>query len=192
MAEVLRDNANQTIIPNIVEPEDLEKANGRICGAPRRHQHLRRATARLDAPRRRVRAPVLRPRRSTFFVAAAWWRSSPARSAPHATRTHPTPRRLAGRSREGVRWLWATTCCGRWRSSSACMNGAGMIAFATFVLFAQEVLGVGPLLFTVIGFGGAIGGLVGGTSRPWDVTAASAPGTCLGDHPRRLARSPLP
>ena len=32
MAEVLRDNANQTIIPNIVRPDQLEKANGRIWG----------------------------------------------------------------------------------------------------------------------------------------------------------------
>ena len=30
MAEVLRDNSNQTILPNIVQPHQLEKANGRI------------------------------------------------------------------------------------------------------------------------------------------------------------------
>ena len=30
MAEVLRDNSAQTILPNIVEPEQLEKANGRM------------------------------------------------------------------------------------------------------------------------------------------------------------------
>jgi MFS family permease len=30
MAEVLRDNANQTIVPNIVRPDQLERANGRI------------------------------------------------------------------------------------------------------------------------------------------------------------------
>ena len=30
MAEVLRDNSNQTIMPNIVKPHQLEKANGRI------------------------------------------------------------------------------------------------------------------------------------------------------------------
>jgi MFS family permease len=42
------------------------------------------------------------------------------------------------------------------------MNAAGMLSQATLVLFAQEVLEIGPLLFTVIGFGAAIGGLVGG------------------------------
>ena len=30
MAEVLRDNSNQTIMPDIVRPDQLEKANGRI------------------------------------------------------------------------------------------------------------------------------------------------------------------
>ncbi len=46
------------------------------------------------------------------------------------------------------------------------MNGAAMIGAATFVLFAQEVMGVGPLLFTVIGFGGAVGGVIGGYVAP--------------------------
>ena len=34
MAEVLRDNSAQTIMPNIVHPTQLEKANGRL-GASR-------------------------------------------------------------------------------------------------------------------------------------------------------------
>lgn len=34
-AEVLRDNAAQTILPSIVDPEDLEAANGQMWG-PRR------------------------------------------------------------------------------------------------------------------------------------------------------------
>ena len=37
-----------------------------------------------------------------------------------------------------------------------------LISQATIVLFAQEVLEIGPVLFAVIGFGAAIGGLVGG------------------------------
>ena len=41
-----------------------------------------------------------------------------------------------------------------------------MIFGGTIVLFAQEVLEVGPFLFTVLFFGGAIGGLVGGNIAP--------------------------
>ncbi len=58
------------------------------------------------------------------------------------------------------------------------MNGASMIAMATFVLFAEEVMKVGPLLFTVIGFGGALGGLVGGNVAPL-VTKRLGSGTTL-------------
>jgi MFS family permease len=41
-----------------------------------------------------------------------------------------------------------------------------MITGATIVLFAQEVLEIGPVLFTVLFFGGALGGLVGGNIAP--------------------------
>ena len=34
------------------------------------------------------------------------------------------------------------------------MNAASMAAFATFVLFSQEVLGIGPFLFSIITIGG--------------------------------------
>ena len=53
-----------------------------------------------------------------------------------------------------------------------------MIRQATFVLFAQEVLGIGPLLFTVIGFGGAIGGVIGGNIAA-PVSKRFGSGTCL-------------
>lgn len=49
------------------------------------------------------------------------------------------------------------------------MNGADALAAATLVIFAQEVLEVGPFLFAVIGAGGAIGSIVGG----WFVPALS-------------------
>ena len=57
-------------------------------------------------------------------------------------------------------------------------NGAMMITTSTFVLFAQEVLEVGPLLFTVIGFGGAIGAVIGGAVAA-QVTRRLGAGTCL-------------
>ena len=52
------------------------------------------------------------------------------------------------------------------------MNAASMIHGATFVLFAQEVMGIGPFLFAVIGFGGAAGALVGGEPRAEDLGQA--------------------
>ena len=63
---------------------------------------------------------------------------------------------------EGVRWLWRHQLLRPMAIILGLMNAAGMVSLATFVLFAQEVLDVGPLLFTVIGLGGAIGGSIGG------------------------------
>jgi MFS family permease len=160
MAEVLRDNANQTIVPNIVRPDQLEKANGRIwsieavtntfAGPPLGSVLLLVAFSLpffVDA--------------ATFFVAAAMVALIPGsfRATCDETLPRTTFKQELG---EGVRWLMGHSLLRPMAIILGVMNGAGMIAFATFVLFAQEVMGVGPFLFTVIGFGGAIGGLVGG------------------------------
>ena len=58
------------------------------------------------------------------------------------------------------------------------MNAAAMIHGATFVLFAQDVMGVGPFVFGIIGFGGAIGGLIGGWIAP-SISQRFGSGTAL-------------
>lgn len=58
------------------------------------------------------------------------------------------------------------------------MNGASMITGSVMVLFAQEVLGIGPFLFTVMFFGMAIGGFVGGNLASW-ISHRLGSGTCL-------------
>lgn len=176
MAEVLRDNANQTIVPSIVRADQLEKANGRIwsvesvmntfAGPPLGSLLLVVAFAVpffVDA--------------TTFFVAAACVAliPGPFRATRDDDRPPTTFREELG---EGVRWLMGHTLLRPMAIILGVMNGAGMIAFATFVLFAQEVMEVGPLLFTVIGFGGAIGGLIGGNVAPM-VTRRIGSGTAL-------------
>lgn len=176
MAEVLRDNANQTIIPNIVRPHQLEKANGRIWG--------------VEAVTNTFAGPPLGSilllvafslpffvHASTFFVAAAMVALIPGtfRAKRDPNRPKQTFREELG---EGVRWLMGHSLLRPMAIILGIMNGAGMIAFATFVLFAQEVMEVGPFLFTVIGFGGAIGALLGGHVAPM-VTARLGSGTAL-------------
>lgn len=176
MAEVLRDNANQTIIPNIVRADQLEKANGRIWG--------------VEAVTNTFAGPPLGSilllvafslpffvDAATFFVAAAMVALIPGtfRAKRDPNRAKQSFREELG---EGVRWLMGHSLLRPMAIILGLMNGAGMIALATFVLFAQEVMDVGPFLFTVIGFGGAIGGLVGGNVAPL-VTKRVGPGTAL-------------
>ena len=176
MAEVLRDNANQTIIPNIVRPDQLEKANGRIWG--------------VEAVTNTFAGPPLGSillvvafslpffvHASTYFVAAAMVALIPGsfRAKRDPNRAKQTFREELG---EGVRWLMGHPLLRPMAIILGLMNGAGMIAFATFVLFAQDVMDVGPFLFTVIGFGGAVGGLLGGHVAP-RVTRRVGSGTAL-------------
>jgi MFS family permease len=176
MAEVLRDNSGQTMMPALVDKGQLEKANGRMwsaegvanqfAGPPLGSLLLAVAFSLpffLDA--------------ASFFVAAALVFLIPGtfRADGHETReTKPWREELA----EGFRWLWGHSLLRPMAIILGIMNAATMIFGATFVLFAQEVLGVGPLIFSVIGFGGAIGGVVGGVVAA-QVTRRLGAGTCL-------------
>jgi MFS family permease len=177
MAEVLRDNANQTIMPNIVRSDQLEKANGRVwsiegvmnlfVGPPLGSLLLLVAFSLpffVDA--------------GTFFLAAAMVFLIPGSFRAEREETAPklTFRQEMG---EGVRWLMAHPLLRPMAIILGLMNGASMIWTATIVLYAQEVLGVGPLLFTVMFFGMAVGGFVGGNVASW-VSHRLGSGTCLG------------
>ncbi len=164
MAEVLRDNSNQTIMPDIVEPHQLEKANGRIwsienvtntfAGPPLGSLLLLVAFSLpffVDA--------------ATFFLAAAMVMLIPGtfRAEHDESAPHQTFREELG---DGLRWLMSHSLLRPMAIILGLLNAASMVSGATLVLFAQEVLGIGPLLFTVLFFGAAIGGLVGGILAP--------------------------
>ena len=176
MAEVLRDNCGQTFMPSIVDSEHLERANGRMwsaelitntfVGPPLGSLLLIGAFALpffVDA--------------ASFFVSAALIASIPGSfhaARPEGHQRAPWRTELA----EGVRWLHGHPLLWPMAIILGLMNLASMMGTATLVLFAQEVLDVGPLGFTILGFGWAIGGAIGGIAAP----AASrrlGSGTCL-------------
>lgn len=180
MAEVLRDNSAQTILPKIVAAEHLETANGRMwsaesvantfIGPPLGSLLIGIAFALpfiLDA--------------GSFFAAAALVATIPgAFRAVRDTTVHGD--RPVGtwktELKEGVTWLWAHPVLRPMAIMLGLMNLAGMVSGATFVLFAQEVLDVGPFIFAVIGMGGAIGGIAGGVMAS-RLSKRFGAGTCL-------------
>jgi MFS family permease len=188
MAEVLRDNSAQTILPNVVRVDQLEKANGRLwsieaiantfIGPPIGSLLLIAAFSMpffVDA--------------GSFFAAAALVALIPgtfrAKREPDAE-----PGSFKSELAEGVRWLMAHPVLRPMAIMLGLMNAAGMISQATLVLFAQEVLDVGPLLFTVIGFGAAIGGLIGGNIAPL-ISRRVGSGTALAISIAGMAITPL-
>jgi hypothetical protein len=102
---------------------------------------------------------------ATFLAAAALVLLIPGSFRPHRDVSGPRPS-CGSELAEGVRWLMGHPLLRPRAISLGLMNGAMRLYLGTFVLFAQEVMGVGPLLFAVIGFGGAIGGLAGGNLAP--------------------------
>lgn len=185
MAEVLRDNASQTIVPAIVEPDALEKANGRMWGIEGIMNTFLGPPLGALLIGIAFALPFLVDAGS-FLAAAALVAIIPGTF--RATRSEPSKGDVlpdeANRSswrdelREGVRWLWGHELLRPMAIILGLMNAAGVVSGATFVLFAQEVMHTSPLVFSILGFGGALGGIVAGQFA----SAASkrfGSGTCL-------------
>ncbi len=174
--EVLRDNCGQTFMPSIVEVDQLEKANGRMWSAegiantfigPPLGSLLLIAAFSLpffvDA--------------ASFFAAAALVWSIPGsfraeRPDDHVER--PWKVELA----EGFRWLWSNELLRSMAIILGLMNLASALSGSVLVLFAQEILDVGPFVFTIMGFGFAAGGAIGANLAPW-LSKRLGSGTCL-------------
>ena len=175
-AEVLRDNAGQTFMPSLVATEDLEKANGRMwsaegiantfLGPPLGSLLLLVAFAMpffVDAV--------------SFFAAAALVAAIPGTFRAERPDDHQqAPWR--DELKEGFRWLWRHELLRPMAIILGFMNMAGMLGTATVVLFAQDVLHVGPVIFAVLGFGAALGGILGGLFASATSKRLGA-GTCL-------------
>lgn len=178
-AEVLRDNCGQTLMPSIVEHEHLEKANGRMwsieavantfVGPPLGSLFLLIAFSMpffVDA--------------ATFFAAAALVALIPGTfRAEHPERVagEPVPSWRAD-LKEGVTWLYHHRLLWSMAIILGLMNMASMLSGSMFVLFAQDVLDITPLTFAFMGFGFAIGAVIGGYVAPW-MSKQLGSGTCL-------------
>ncbi len=175
-AEVLRDNSAQTILPAIVAPEGLERANGRLWGAEMV------ANSFAGPPLGSLLIGILFALpfffdAGTFAVAAGlvFLVTGDFRSHKDGTQGSVQWRKEIG---EGFGWLWRHPLLRPMAIILGLLNGLGMVTFATFVLFAQEVLGVDAFIFAIIGTGGAIGGIIGSFAAP-KISAKLGSGTSL-------------
>ena len=160
-AEVLRDNAAQTILPAIVEPEGLEKANAQMWGVEMV------ANSFVGPPLGSLLIGIAFALpfffdAGTFAVAAALvWLISGTFRADGADDVKGQKIDWKGEISEGFGWLWRHPLLRPMAVILGFMNGLGAVTFATFVLFAQEVLNTSAFEFALLGTGAAIGGLAG-------------------------------
>jgi MFS family permease len=159
-AEVLRDNAAQTILPAIVVPDKLETANGSLYGA----EMVMNSFVGPPVGGLIIGAAFALPffvDAGTFAVAAAliFLLSGEFRARPG---TEP-PARIEWRKEigAGVRWLWGHELLRPMAVILGVMNGVFSMALATYVFFVQEVLLLDAARFGVLLTAGAVGGIIG-------------------------------
>lgn len=173
--EVLRDNSAQTILPAIVEPEQLERANGRLgamelvantfAGPPLASLLLGVSFA----------LPILFDAASFFGAAALVFTIGGTFRADHGD-VEPTSWRVD--LKEGMRWLRHHEVLFPMAVILGFLNLAGMVSGALVVLFAQDVLHTSSLEFALLGSGTAVGGVIGGVAAS-RLSTRLGPGTCL-------------
>ena len=172
LAEVLRDNAAQTLMPSVVSKDVLEKANGRLWGAEMVMNSF------IGPPLGGFLLAIAFS--LPFFVDAGTFAVSAAMVAFLAgsfrpeTKDPSAPRASFGADlKEGFRWLWNHRLLRTLAIVLGLLNAAGGATTATMVLFAQEVLLLDATGFGLLASAGAVGGVVGSFS-------ASAIGKALG------------
>ncbi len=160
MAEVLRDNTAQTILPRLVHSRDLPSANGQLWSAES------------------VLNQFIGPPLAGFLIAVALPLPfvldalSFALAALLVMRLRPEPiakqpRQPAfGAMKEGMVWIWQHPLMMRLAVMTGLMNLGATVSLTILVLFAQDILGLGPLGYGLVLTGGAVGGILGGLVAP--------------------------
>lgn len=159
-AEVIRDNAAQTVLPSIVAKGDLESANGQIwsieqimgsfVGPP-----LAGVLIALSVPAPFIVDAV------TFGLAAwlVWMIALPARAVAERRRIWPE-------TLEGWTWTRAHPVILRLAVMLGLINGFSIMTLTVLILFSQDILGLGAIGHGVLLTAGAAGGVVGGLIGP--------------------------
>jgi MFS family permease len=159
-AEVIRDNAAQTVLPSIVPKADLEHANGQLwsveqimgsfVGPP-----VAGVLIALAVPAPFVVDAV------TFGLAAwmVWMIALPPRIAP-------ARRRMWTEALEGWRWMRGRAVILRLAIMLGLINALSMMGVTMLILFSQEALGLSAVGHGILLTAGAAGGVTGGLIGP--------------------------
>ena len=164
LAEVLRDNSAQTLMPSVVEAENLEKANGRMWSA----ESLTNSFIGPPLGSLTIGIAIYLPffvDAGTFFVSVALIASISGSFKP----VQEKPREkinFKSEIKEGFKWLWAHDLLRPMAIILGCLNLLGTMVAATFILYTQEVLNTSVFVFAVLGTAGAVGGIAGGLIAP--------------------------
>jgi MFS family permease len=181
-AEVIRDNAAQTVLPSIVPKTDLERANGQLWSV---EQVM---GAFVGPPLAGVLIAIAVPApfavdALSFGLAAwlVWMIALPPRIAP--------PRRaILTEIREGWAWMRAHATILRLAVMLGLINAMFTMSLTVLVLLSQEILGLTAVGHGILLTAGAAGGVIGGLLGPQVVARIGAQRAVI----VALAAFPLP
>ena len=165
LAEVLRDNSAQTLMPSVVDTENLEVANGRMWSA----ESLTNSFIGPPLGSLLIGIAIFLPfyfDAGSFFFAVALIATLKGSFKPVAKVEAKAKINFKAEIKEGFVWLWAHPLLRPMAIILGSMNGLGTMVGAAYILFAQEVLHTSVFIFAVLGTAGAIGGTLGGLLAP--------------------------
>jgi MFS family permease len=165
LAEVLRDNTAQTMMPAVVEDKHLEKANGRMWSA----ESLTNSFIGPPLGSLIISVAIFLPfffDAATFFIAAALIAIMKPTVKSFQPEHKSGPINFRAEIKEGFAWLWQHELLRPMAIILGLINGIAGLTGAIFILFAQEVLQTTVFLFAVLGTAAAVGGIIGGLLGP--------------------------
>jgi MFS family permease len=165
LAEVLRDNTAQTMMPAVVEDKHLEKANGRMWSA----ESLTNSFIGPPLGSLIISVAIFLPffiDAATFFIAAAILATLKPTVKSFKPENKSGPINFRAEIKEGFSWLWRHELLRPMAIILGLVNGIAALSGAMFILFAQEVLETTVFIFAILGTAAAVGGILGGLLGP--------------------------
>jgi MFS family permease len=181
MAEVLRDNSAQTLMPSLVADHQLERANGQLwsmesiantfVGPPLGALLIGVAFALPFV----VDAGSFLGAAALVFLIPGTFR---AKRAGDGDGNETAATHWREDLKEGFTWLWHHPLLRPMAIILGTMNLASMVSGSLLVLYVQEVLDAGTTVYAIIGMGGAVGAIVAGAFAAY-LSRRLGSGTCL-------------
>ena len=163
-AEVIRDNAAQTMLPSVVQPGELEHANGQLGSI----EQIMGAFIGPPVAGMLIAFAVPAPftLNALAFALSAWlvWLivMPPRLASPRLS--------ITAEIGEGWRWLYRHPLLLRFCIMLGVINFVSTMAFTALVLFSQEILRLNAVEHGMLLTAGAAGGVVGGVLGPGWIT----------------------
>ena len=159
-AEVIRDNAAQTVLPSIVKPDQLERANGQLWSIEEIMGSFVGPPLAGFLIAWAIPAPFALD--AITFALAAWivW------SMTLPKRDKPVRRSAWVEAKEGAVWMKGHPIILQLAIMLGILNGLHMATLTVLVLFSQEILGLSAAGHGLLLTAGAAGGVIGGILCP--------------------------